>query len=199
MSQAVAEIKATVRAVRGRLEALFAERRQWHADDFADCYLRHPLAGSFAARLAWTFTPADGSPAVRGCPDLATGGVRTPASTVPVPPGCLVQLVHPVTLDTGDLAALRRLCESPETRQPVRQLWRQTYRLTAAERDTGLYTERYRGHILRFAQPTGWRAAAAGLADSCPARGTAATPQPRAATTPPRACGRPGPSPGSTT
>lgn len=155
VSQTVAEIKATVRAVRGRLEALFAERRQWHADDFADCYLRHPLAGWLAARLAWTFIPADGSPAVRGFPDPATGGVRTPAGTVPVPPGCLVQLVHPVTLDAGDLAALRRLCESLEIRQPVRQLWRETYRFTAAERDTGLYTERYRGHILRFAQAYG--------------------------------------------
>jgi hypothetical protein len=51
---------------------------------------------------------------------------------------------------------------------------------------------------LAAARPTGWRAAAAGPADSCPARGTAATPQPPAATIPPRACGRPGPSPGST-
>jgi hypothetical protein len=155
VAQAVAEIKATVRTVRGRLEALFAERRQWHADDFADCYLRHPLAGWLAARLAWTFIPADGSPAVRGFPDPATGGVRTPAGTVPLPLGCLVQLVHPVTLDAGDLAALRRLCESLEIRQPVRQLWRETYRLTAAERDTGLYTERYGGHILRFGQAYG--------------------------------------------
>jgi hypothetical protein len=60
-----------------------------------------------------------------------------------------------VTLDAGDLAALRRLCESLEIRQPVRQLWRETYRLTAAERDTGLYTERYGGHILRFGQAYG--------------------------------------------
>jgi hypothetical protein len=155
VSQAAAEIKATVRTVRGRLEALFAERRQWHADDFADCYLRHPLAGWLAARLAWTFIPADGSAAVCGFPDPATGGVRTAAGTVPVPPGSLVQLVHPVTLDAGDLAALRRLGESLEIRQPVRQLWRETYRLTAAERDTGLYTERHRGHILRFAQAYG--------------------------------------------
>jgi len=155
VSQAVAEIKATVRAVRERLEALFAGRRQWHADDFAECYLRHPLVGWLAARLAWTFISADGSQAVRGFPDPATGGVRTPAGAVPVPPGCLVQLVHPVTLDAGDLAVLRRLCESLGIRQPVRQLWRETYRITAAERDTGLYTERYRGHILRFAQAYG--------------------------------------------
>jgi Domain of unknown function (DUF4132) len=155
VSQAVAEIKATVRTVRQRLEALFTEQRQWHADDFADCYLRHPLAGWLADRLAWTFIPEDGSPAVRGFPDRATGGVRTPAGTVPVPLGCLVQLVHPVTLDAGNLAALRRLCEGLEIRQPARQLWRETYQLTAAERDTGLYTERYRGHILRFAQAYG--------------------------------------------
>jgi hypothetical protein len=155
VSEAVAEIRATVRAVRARLEALFAERRQWHADDFADCYLRHPLAGWLAARLVWTFTPADGGPPVRGFPAPAVGGVRTPAGIVGVPPGCLVQLVHPVALDAGDLVALRRLCESLGISQPVRQLWRETYRLGGAERDTGLYTERYSGHILRFAQAYG--------------------------------------------
>jgi hypothetical protein len=121
----------------------------------ADCYLRHPLASWLAARLAWTLTPTDGSPAVRGFPDPATGGVRTPAGMVAVPPGCLVQLVHPVALAAGELAALRRPCQHLEITQPVRQLWRETYRLTAAERDTGLYTERYAGHILRFAQAYG--------------------------------------------
>jgi hypothetical protein len=153
VSETLAEIKATVSGVRARLEALFAERRQWHADDFTDCYLSHPLAGWLASRLAWTFTPAEGGQATRGFPDAA-GGVRTPQGTVPVPPGCLVQLVHPVHLTAGELAALRRLCADLDVSQPVRQLWRETYQSTADER-SGLYTERYAGHVLRFNQAYG--------------------------------------------
>jgi hypothetical protein len=154
VSEMLAEIKTTVSAVRTRLEALFAERRQWHADDFADCYLRHPLCCWLATRLAWTFTPTDGGPTIRGFPDPASACVRTPQGAVPVPPGCLVQLVHPVQLTAEELAGLRQLCEDLEIRQPVRQLWRETYTPRTDERD-GLYTERYAGHILRFAQAYG--------------------------------------------
>ncbi len=154
VAETLAEIKATVSRARARLEAMFSERRQWHADDFADCYLRHPLAGWLAARLAWTFTPADGGQAISGFPDRERGGIRTPQGTVPVPPGCLVQLVHPVRLAAGELAGLRRLCEVVKVTQPVRQLWRETYTPDVGERDC-LYTERYAGHVLRFGQAYG--------------------------------------------
>jgi hypothetical protein len=36
--------------------------------------------------------------------------------------------------------------------QPVRQLWRETYRLNAAEHSSGLYTDRYAGYVVRFKQ-----------------------------------------------
>jgi hypothetical protein len=99
--------------------------------------------------LAWTFTPPDGT-AIRGFPDRDGGSVQTPQGTVPVPPGCLVQVVHPVLVTAGELGELRRLREHLRIIQPVRQLWRQTYQLTAAERDADLYTERCAGHILWF-------------------------------------------------
>ena len=154
VSEMLSEIKATVSGVRARLETLFAEHRQWHEDDFVDCYLHHPLAGWLAARLAWSFTPADGGPVIRGFPDRTGRSVRTAQGTVPAPPGCLVQLAHPVHLTAGELAGLRQVCEDLQITQPVRQLWRETYTLTAEER-TGLYSTRYGGHILRFAQAYG--------------------------------------------
>jgi Domain of unknown function (DUF4132) len=154
VSETLAEIKATASGVRTRLEALFAERREWHADDFADCYLRHRLTGWLATRLAWTFTPTDGGLTIRGFPDADSGDVRTPQGRVRMPPGCLVQLVQPVHLPVGELAELRQLCEDLEIAQPVRQLWRETYRTTADERND-LYTERYAGHVLRFGQAYG--------------------------------------------
>ena len=154
VSEALTEIRATVSAARARLDALFAEPRQWHAEDFAECYLRHPLTGWLATRLAWTFTPPGGGPVIRGFPDR-DGGVTTPQGAVRVPPGCLVQLLHPVRVITAELGEFRRLCEDLRITQPVRQLWRETYQLTSAERETGLYTDRYAGHILRFRQGYG--------------------------------------------
>ena len=154
VSGALPEIRATVSAARVRLEALFAEPRQWHAEDFADCYLRHPLTGWLATRLAWTFSPP-GGPAIHGFPDRDGASVRTPHGAVAVPSGSLVQLLHPVRLAAGELGEFRLLCGHLRITQPLRQFWRETYQLTAAERETGLYTERYAGHILRFRQGYG--------------------------------------------
>jgi hypothetical protein len=64
----------------------------------------------------------------------------------------MVQLTHPVVLDPAELAELRQLCGRLQIIQPIRQLWRETYQLTAAERRAGLSSDRYAGHILRFGQ-----------------------------------------------
>ncbi|HKD89816.1 MAG TPA: DUF4132 domain-containing protein [Streptosporangiaceae bacterium] len=151
VTELIAEIKVTVATVRARLDALFADYRQWHAEDFADSWVRHPLAGWLARRLVWTFTPP-GRPPIRGFPSQFGDTVRSPQGTLPIPPGCLVELTHPVTLADTELAGLRYLCAAERIIQPVRQLWRETYRLTPAERQTGLYSDRYGGHILRFSQ-----------------------------------------------
>lgn len=149
VAEAVAEIKATVATVRDRLEALFADRRQWYLDDFAEDYVRHPLTGWLARRLVWTFTQPDGQ-VVRGFPGPAGDTVLTAQGTGPAPAGSLVQLTHPVLLNPPQLGELRKLCQDQRVRQPIRQLWRETYKLTDAERDTGLSTARYAGHVLRF-------------------------------------------------
>ncbi len=150
----LAEIKATVSVVRQRLEDQFAERREWHCDDFAEHQLRHPVNSWFATRLAWTFT-LPGEPVVSGFPDPDGRFVHTPAGPCPVPPGSLVRLLHPVLADPAELDQLRRLAARRGIVQPVRQLWRETYRLTDAERTAGLASDRYAGHILRFQQAYG--------------------------------------------
>jgi hypothetical protein len=150
-TEALSEVRATVSMSRARLDALFAGPREWHVDDFTDCYLHHPLVGWLANRLVWTFTPLSGEP-VSGFPGPAGDTVVTTAGELPVPAGSLVRLLHPVTLTAGELEQLRLLATSRGIRQPVRQLWRETYRLTPAERETGLFSDRYAGHVLRFKQ-----------------------------------------------
>jgi hypothetical protein len=150
VAEVVTEVKATVAAVRDRLDALFADRRQWHIDDFAEDYVRHPLTGWLARRLVWTFTGSDGL-AIRGLPGAGGDTVLTPQGSRPAPAGSLVQLTHPVLLEQAQLVELRRMCQDQGVSQPIRQLWRETYQLTAAEQD-GLSTGRYSGHVLRFNQ-----------------------------------------------
>jgi hypothetical protein len=102
-----------------------------------------------ARRLAWTFTSVGGT-AITGFPDASAEAVHTVAGTQPLPPGSLVQLLHPVLAGAPELAALRALAARLGISQPVRQLWRETFQLSDAERRTGLYSDRYAGHILRF-------------------------------------------------
>jgi hypothetical protein len=153
-SDLLAELKATVAIARQRLEDQFAERREWHCDDFAELQLQNPVNSRFATRLAWTFTPP-GGPARSGFPDPDGRVIHTPHGPCPVPPGCLVRLLHPVLADPAELTQLRQLAARREIVQPVRQLWRETYRLTGTERRAGLASDRYAGHILRFQQAYG--------------------------------------------
>jgi len=147
----LAEVRETVAMTRARLDGFFADRREWHVDDFAECYLRHPLTGWLATRLVWTFTPESGEP-VCGFPGSGAHAVRTVHGERPISRGSLVQLLHPVRTDTEELGRLRRLSADLGITQPIRQLWRETYRLTTHEQDNGLYSDRYAGHILRFRQ-----------------------------------------------
>jgi hypothetical protein len=81
--------------------------------------------------------------------------IHTPAGPCPVPAGCLVLLLHPALASPGELAQLRQLAVRRGIIQPVRQLWRETYRLTGSERQNGVASDRDAGHILRFQQAYG--------------------------------------------
>jgi hypothetical protein len=150
-TEMLAEVRATVSAVKARLDAMFADRRELHADDFADAYVRHPVAGWLARRLVWTFSAPDADP-IHGFPAPDGQSVRTPDGVRAIPAGSLVRLTHPVLLGPGELDALKRHCDQSRIVQPLRQLWRETYKLTTAERETSLYTDRCAGHVVRFGQ-----------------------------------------------
>jgi Domain of unknown function (DUF4132) len=150
-TEMLAEVRATVSAVKARLDAMFADRRELHADDFSETYVRHPVAGWLARRLVWTFNAPDAAP-IHGFPQPDGQSVLTPDGVRTIPACSLVRLTHPVLLGSGDLDALKLLCDRSRIIQPLRQLWRETYTLTATERETGLYTDRYAGHVLRFGQ-----------------------------------------------
>lgn len=125
-----AELRGLVARERRRVEALFAEDRDWDLADWRRYYLDHPITGRIAARLLWRFGAE-----VRLGSDPAGGRVR---------------LWHPATAGLDEVTRWRdRLLDLG---QPVRQAFREVYLLTDAERETGLYSNRFAAHVLRYGQ-----------------------------------------------
>jgi len=137
-----------VSTARERIESLFTSGREWHVDDFLDCYVRHPVMGPLACRMVWAFAPFQGD-TVCGIPEPRGTTMVTPRGPQPIPASSLVTLLHPATASGPIIDQFRRLVLDAGIRQPVRQLWRETYR--AAE-DHELYSARYAEHILRSRQ-----------------------------------------------
>ena len=153
-ADSLADLRITVALARAQLEAMFGTLRELHTADFTENYLKHPIRAWLVTRLAWEFSPLPGEtgPVITGFPDPASPTVRTPEGELPLPPGCLVRLVHPVLLDAAELRRLRSLAAGLRIEQPVRQLCRETFRVSAAERESGAKSDRYAGHVLRFKQ-----------------------------------------------
>jgi hypothetical protein len=150
---------------RTRLEGLLAVDRTWGLDEWRELYLRHPLTGHLTRRLLWEFDDVPLSPSADGTlADRAGMVVEPPASAV-------VRLWHPIRESTATLADWRFRLMDGRVRQPFKQAFREVYRLTPAERQTEVYSNRFAGHILNYPQANalirarGWKAAGLGYWD----------------------------------
>lgn len=61
----------------------------------------------------------------------------------------VVRLWHPIGKDVDEVLAWREWLESQQIQQPFKQAHREVYVLTDAERNTGVYSNRFAAHILR--------------------------------------------------
>src|SRR4029079_13122448 len=61
--------------------------------------------------------------------------------------GAQVRLWHPVGAEPAEVLAWRRFLEEREILQPFKQAHREVYLLTDAERTTGVYSNRFAGHV----------------------------------------------------
>jgi hypothetical protein len=155
------ELKASVRdidkmlsAQSERLDRQFLADRTWAYGAWRERYLDHPLVGTLARRLLWT---VDGRTVGH-----ADGSLRT-LTDEPVTEGGEVRLWHPVGHDPTEIVAWRDWLERHRITQPFKQAHREVYLLTDAERATGMYSNRFAGHVLRqhqfnsLAAIRGWR------------------------------------------
>ena len=136
---------------RRRLENLLVSGRSWRYDRWRRYYLEHPLTGHWARGLIWELKTAGRSwRAVLnrdGCWQDTNGAEvsRPPASA-------RIRLWHPIRAAAPEVEAWRQRLADLELRQPFPQAWRETYRITAAERDTWPVCERVTGQVLGYRQ-----------------------------------------------
>jgi hypothetical protein len=154
------EIDKLLPAQRDRLEQLFRQERSWPLGEFRARFLDHPLVGALARRLIWHFTTGTHA----GAGIWHDGRIIDERSRALDWLGeeARVSLWHPLNATVEQVQAWRQWLEGCPVRQPFKQAHREIYLLTDAERQTGVYSNRFAAHILKqhqfsaLCQQRGW-------------------------------------------
>jgi hypothetical protein len=142
---AAREIEADHRVQIKRVEKLYQSNRMLDFARWREFYVEHPFIGPMCRHLIWRAEGPGGAVAGlwRDGKFIDVGGKTRDVS------GATIELWHPLDAAEGEIAAWRDRLESLGVDQPFRQAWRETYRVTEAERATGFYSNRFAGHIVR--------------------------------------------------
>src|SRR5262249_55457400 len=141
------DIEKMLPAQRERIDGLFLPQKSWPLAVWRERYLDHPLVGTLARRIIWSFhtgkNKADGiylDGRIVGPDDKPLSGLGD---------GTTISLWHPIDRPADETLAWRTWLERHEVRQPFKQAHREVYLLTDAERRTRTYSNRYAAHILK--------------------------------------------------
>jgi hypothetical protein len=160
LRKAEKEMQEALAAQRARLEALPMEGRAIPYPAWRERYVDHPLLAPMCRRLVWRFESIEGSVS-GGWLD----GVMVDADDRPLP-GMSDEAVrpwHPIDAPAEEITAWRAWLDRHGVTQPFKQAHREVYRLTDAEIDTGIYSNRFASHVLRqhqlaaLARARGWQ------------------------------------------
>jgi len=146
LQAALKDINTMLPVQRERLDAMFLAQKSWPIGVWRERYLDHPLTGTIARRLIWSFAgkgkPADG---------IWHDGqiVGADGRELAITKDATVSLWHPIGRPVDAVLAWRDWLEKHEVVQPFKQAHREVYVLTDAERHTGIYSNRFAAHVLR--------------------------------------------------
>ncbi|MFJ6404245.1 DUF4132 domain-containing protein [Streptomyces hydrogenans] len=139
---------------RARLEEHLAAGTSWPAADWRRYYVDRPVTGAVARALVWEAGDGAGE-WTAGLPERSGGGwvlAGADGTARPVGAGDRLRLWHPLRAGDEEVAGWRATLLDREARQPFKQVFREVYPLTPAERETASYSNRFAGHVLRYGQ-----------------------------------------------
>jgi hypothetical protein len=137
------EIEADLTTQIARLQRIWLENRDWSLADWTARYADHPLLAQLTRRLIWDV----GEEGSRTAACLVDGKLTT-IDGKPAPEG-RVSLWHPIGRPVAHVLAWRKRLADLGIVQPFKQAHREVYYVTDVERTTGMYSNRFAGHILR--------------------------------------------------
>jgi hypothetical protein len=164
------EIEKMLPAQQARIERLLLAQRTWKLEPWLQRYLNHPLLANVARRLIWSFQRGE-----QRSQAIWREGKLVDAHGWPLDwlsPETEVQLWHPIGFDAGVVLSWRNWLAEHEVTQPFKQAHREIYLVTDAEIQTGGYSNRFAGHVLRqhqfsaLCQQRGWKYHLQGSFDS---------------------------------
>lgn len=138
---------------RSRLEEAMIVRREWGADSWGPSVARHPVLAHLARRLLWRIV--DGACTRTACFRVGRSGPawvdRSGAAFTPSP-AARYSIPHPVELGLTEMRLWQKWLVRERIVQPFKQLFRETYVPTPAERRQGAYSNRFASHIVPHKQ-----------------------------------------------
>ncbi len=143
----VKEVNRLILAVRQRLDGLLLRQPTWSLTDFRRRYLEHPLVASLAKRLVWRIDSCPVRFDTLGHPHDQAGSPIVVAGDDP-----RVSVWHPIDAGPQETLQWRQALEDAGVAQPFKQVHREVYLLTEAERTTDTYSNRFAAHIIRQSQ-----------------------------------------------
>ena len=144
---AATDLRKMLPAQRDRIENLYLEQKSWTYPLWRERYLDHPVVGTLARRLIWTFSNEEH----KGAGVFYEGRIVGRDGHVLdwLDGSARVHLWHPMQEDTGEVLAWRDWLAELEIRQPFKQAHREVYLLTDAERTTRTYSNRFAAHVIK--------------------------------------------------
>jgi hypothetical protein len=144
---AATDLRKMLPAQRDRIENLYLEQKSWTYQAWRQRYLDHPVVGTLARRLIWKFTNEERT----GAGVFYNGRIVGRDGHVLdwLDDSTSVALWHPMLEEPGEVLAWRDWLAELEIRQPFKQVHREVYLLTDAERTTRTYSNRFAAHVIK--------------------------------------------------
>ncbi|WP_166021201.1 DUF4132 domain-containing protein [Streptomyces chilikensis] len=121
--------------------------RWWRAE-----LVEHPLARTLVRRLIWEVeaTPGEWRAVLPETDGPDASDALDDLDALDVADDARVRLWHPLRSDPDSVRAWRDLLTERHIRQPFKQAFREVYRLTPAEEQTRVYSNRFAAHLVHY-------------------------------------------------